>query len=242
MLVSRVTSQTTSGYLPTWCEAYLAASSKHEQSSTSSACPAPRQSAKSILRPCLDPSSSLGDVDVVAHQVEKALKSALWLLSPKAARREPSFDQLVSGDKVTSLDGAALHATQYHERGTGANGPAESDINSEDFNQYTLRDAELVPAVVGVFESLGLCQRTGVTTEKVSKMVQTGMLLYHNQPYHNFRHAFDVFQATNVLLHRTGLVEVASAVEIFSLLVAALLHDGACDLRNSTTQSRCVWV
>eukprot|EP00959_Pyramimonas_sp_CCMP1952_P050975 1064675-Pyramimonas_sp.AAC.1 len=73
-------------------------------------------------------------------------------------------------------------------------------------------------------------------------MVQTGMLLYHNQPYHNFRHAFDVFQATNVLLHRTGLVEVASAVEIFSLLVAALLHDGACDLRNSTTQSRCVWV
>eukprot|EP00976_Prorocentrum_cordatum_P108358 1194827-Prorocentrum_minimum.AAC.1 len=202
-----------SGYvdLPTWCEAYIVAKASSRHQSSTS--------------------SACSSFRMRCHSVDSI-----------EGPRLNSSSSLGIIDKVTSLDGAALHATpRYRECGTGANAPAEGDINSEDFNQFILRDTELVPAVVGVFESLGLCQRTGVTTAKISKMVQTGMLLYHNQPYHNFRHAFDVFQATNVLLRRTGLIEVASDVEIFSMLVAALLHDGACDLRNSATQVS-LWV
>eukprot|EP00959_Pyramimonas_sp_CCMP1952_P452389 9466490-Pyramimonas_sp.AAC.1 len=94
------------------------------------------------------------------------------------------------------------------------------------FDQFSLRDNELVPAVVGVFESLDLCQGMGITTENLSKTVQQGMSLYHKQPYHNFRHAFDVFQAANALLRETGLNKTASHLEMFALMVAALLHDG----------------
>eukprot|EP00959_Pyramimonas_sp_CCMP1952_P205080 4288378-Pyramimonas_sp.AAC.1 len=63
----------------------------------------------------------------------------------KYASAKPECDQRVTDDKVTSLDGAALHATLFCERGTGSNAKAENDINSEDFNQFTLRDTELVP-------------------------------------------------------------------------------------------------
>lgn len=132
----------------------------------------------------------------------------------------PGLRVVASAEKVSTLDGAALHVTHYARK----TGP-EAGINSIDFNQFSLRDSELVPAVVGVFDSLGLCQGMGITKQNLAKMVSKCMSLYHRQPYHNFRHAFDVLQAANLLLHGTKLAETASRPEVFSLLAAALLHD-----------------
>uniref|UniRef100_A0A7S0N3R3 Phosphodiesterase n=1 Tax=Pyramimonas obovata TaxID=1411642 RepID=A0A7S0N3R3_9CHLO len=147
------------------------------------------------------------------------------LLRRRYERRASSVE---NHDRVTSLDGAALLATYTpsHARHMGGGEISRTvDINSVDFDQFSLRDSELVPAVVGVFESLGLCRGMGITTEQLSKLARNGLSLYLKQPYHNVRHAFDVFQAVNVLLSGTGLVKTASQTELFSLLIAALLHD-----------------
>ena len=47
----------------------------------------------------------------------------------------------------------------------------------------------------------------------------------NSNPYHNFKHGFDVFHTTYRYLMIVGLVDVLSTVELFAVLVAALAHD-----------------
>lgn len=48
---------------------------------------------------------------------------------------------------------------------------------------------------------------------------------YNNNPYHNFRHAFDVTQAVYLFLTKGKAAELLSHIEILGLLIAALSHD-----------------
>lgn len=132
-------------------------------------------------------------------------------------------------DITRSTDGAAVYVTDLHTcplSRSGLEGIAD-DIDSVCFDQFVrLREEELVPTVMGVFDRLGLCQGLGVTREAMAKTVEYGMSLYHKQPaYHTQRHAFDVFQAAYILLKQSGLIETASHIEVFSLLITALFHD-----------------
>uniref|UniRef100_A0A7S0QNP2 Phosphodiesterase n=1 Tax=Pyramimonas obovata TaxID=1411642 RepID=A0A7S0QNP2_9CHLO len=129
-------------------------------------------------------------------------------------------------DTLRSTDGAVLYVTHVDCTARKANGMAE-DLLSVSFDQFaSLRDDEIVPTVIDIFERLGICQGLGVTKEAITRMVGNGLSLYHKQPaYHTHRHAFDVFQATYFLLVATELRDTASHLEVFCLLIAALLHD-----------------
>jgi len=48
---------------------------------------------------------------------------------------------------------------------------------------------------------------------------------YRSVPYHNFYHAFDVFQTLWLFLKQGGLLEKFTPVEVFVLLVVGLAHD-----------------
>jgi hypothetical protein len=62
-----------------------------------------------------------------------------------------------------------------------------------------------------------------VSSWKVLVAVKQG---YKNNPYHNWRHAFDVVQATFVFIVQFGVKQmIFSPIEKFSLLIAALCHD-----------------
>ena len=104
------------------------------------------------------------------------------------------------------------------------------DISSRHFNQFILRREELASYAVDMFQRLDLLEPLGIPPLDMLKMVQVTETRYHDLPYHNFRHAFDVLQATYVLLHETGLAFIANKVELFALMATALLHDGAFEL------------
>ena len=50
------------------------------------------------------------------------------------------------------------------------------------------------------------------------------MFSYGN-PYHNNLHAADVLQTTHWMISQTGLKDWMSDLEIFSLLMSAIIHD-----------------
>ena len=101
------------------------------------------------------------------------------------------------------------------------------DPTSRSFDQFAMREEELPALAVDLFAEMGIMKELGIPRSDISKMVKAAQARYNNQPYHNFRHAFDVFQATTVLLHQSGLAHTASKVELLALLSSALLHDGA---------------
>lgn len=100
-----------------------------------------------------------------------------------------------------------------------------NDMLDAEFDQLILRDEELPACIIGVFRELELLQDLGISEDALDRLVRATAARYQLQPYHNFRHAFDVFQAAYLLLVRSGQVKFASKVEQFTLLVTALLHD-----------------
>jgi hypothetical protein len=102
------------------------------------------------------------------------------------------------------------------------------DMLDTEFDQLLLRDEELPHCVIGVFTKLDLLQGLSISEEALFRMVRVTMARYQLQPYHNFRHAFDVFQASFLLLVRSGQDKIASKMEMGILLLTALLHDGEC--------------
>ena len=64
--------------------------------------------------------------------------------------------------------------------------------------------------------------------------------LYHDTPFHNYQHAFHVFQNCMLFLSNIPeLLDSLTSLDAFSLLVAALCHDmdhtGAHPLRRAHT-------
>lgn len=54
--------------------------------------------------------------------------------------------------------------------------------------------------------------------------IEEGYCRYQN-PYHNNLHAADVAQTIHYMLSQTGIVNYLSELEIFAILIAALIHD-----------------
>ena len=126
---------------------------------------------------------------------------------------------------VKTCDGISLHATTS-PTARAAHGTA--DLKSINFNQFVLRDEELTVYAVEMFQNLEVLDELQIPPAEITRMVKATKARYQHQPYHNFRHAFDVLQATYCLLLETGLALSASKVELFTLMVTALLHDGEC--------------
>ena len=129
-------------------------------------------------------------------------------------------------------DPALLHCTVYSAYHSSTiktdRAHKRNDMLDAEFDQLILRDEELPACIIGVFIELELLQDLGISEDAMDRLVRATAARYQLQPYHNFRHAFDVFQAAYLLLVRSGQVKIASKVEQFTLLVTALLHDGEC--------------
>ena len=62
------------------------------------------------------------------------------------------------------------------------------------------------------------------TLEALLGHLEIGYACYGN-PYHNNLHAADVLQSTHWIISQTGLKEWMSDLEIFCLLMSAIIHD-----------------
>lgn len=60
--------------------------------------------------------------------------------------------------------------------------------------------------------------------EQFLAKIEEGYCRYQN-PYHNNLHAADVAQTIHYMLSQTGIVNYLSELEIFAILIAALIHD-----------------
>ena len=120
---------------------------------------------------------------------------------------------------------SSLTATHVQDRTTVSDGT--TDLRCRIFDQRILRREELASYAVDMFQNLSVLEALGISQLDMLNMVQTTEKRYHDNPYHNFRHAFDVLQAMYHLLHETGLAFTATKVELFALMATALLHDGA---------------
>ena len=96
-------------------------------------------------------------------------------------------------------------------------------LNSWNFDVFGIDNKDITPYLVRMFHELGLLEVIDVF--KLRRFITEVDNIYRDNPYHCFKHAIDVTHTTYlyVLMVRESLN--MTQLEMFSLLVAALVHD-----------------
>jgi len=99
-------------------------------------------------------------------------------------------------------------------------------LRSWHFDVWSYEEDALLPLLEEMFRDFGLIDKFQMPVEKLRHFLVEMKHGYSNKnPYHNFRHAFDVTQACYLFLTTAGAAEFFTHLEITSLLFAALCHD-----------------
>lgn len=148
----------------------------------------------------------------------------------------PAFAQLVSSpgglDPVTQ----SLLMSEYSGGVSRSNNSTRTfpELIQEDileglktweFNQWQLDEDHLLPLLKNMFQTFGIIERFNVNPEKLERFIMTIRDNYKANPYHNFRHAFDVTQTVYSLLTAMGAAQYLGHLDAFALLISALCHD-----------------
>ena len=95
-----------------------------------------------------------------------------------------------------------------------------------DFDVWTHSEDDLVQYLIDMFVNLELvgCFQIPIPTLKhFLTDIKSGYL--NANPYHNFRHAFDVAHAVYIFLTTTCSKDLLTPLDVFGLMVAAVCHD-----------------
>ena len=76
-----------------------------------------------------------------------------------------------------------------------------------------------------MFQATGLLQRFRVPVDTCRRFIAEVHKGYRNNPYHNWRHAFDVTQMTYMLTRQTEAGRSLQPLEMLALMLTALCHD-----------------
>lgn len=101
----------------------------------------------------------------------------------------------------------------------------EGDINLLSFDAFSCEEDQLLLSSLNCFKSMDVLDGLKVDVNKLERFLSAARSLYRPNPYHNYRHAVDVLQATYFILSHIDWRSFFLPTEIFALLVCAYCHD-----------------
>eukprot|EP01116_Phalansterium_solitarium_P022092 TRINITY_DN716_c0_g2_i3.p1 TRINITY_DN716_c0_g2~~TRINITY_DN716_c0_g2_i3.p1 ORF type:complete len:604 (-),score=126.73 TRINITY_DN716_c0_g2_i3:81-1892(-) len=163
---------------------------------------------------------------------------------------QPAFNKLLAANELnpntrqwlmTELDPANTYERLYQpEAGVGrelseihTQGWPKLDeihehnqLRSWDFDVWQYSEEKLLPMIVDMFNDFGLIEKFKIPEDKLHNFLMAVRNNYYRRnPYHCFRHAFDVTQTVYQLLTTVNAAEYLNYLEILALFVAAVVHD-----------------
>jgi CheY-like chemotaxis protein len=102
---------------------------------------------------------------------------------------------------------------------------AVAKVRKWSFNVFDYSEDELLVLGKSMFLQLGLVDFCNVSVDVLERFLVAVRQGYNDNPYHNWRHAFDVAQATFVFLVQFNKSVSFTLSEQLALLVASLCHD-----------------
>ncbi|PRP87767.1 cAMP phosphodiesterase [Planoprotostelium fungivorum] len=100
-----------------------------------------------------------------------------------------------------------------------------SELLSWEFDVFAQEEENLIPLLVAMFKDLQLLKKFDIRESTLMKWLETIRQHYRPNPYHNFRHAFDVTHTCFMFLKMGNAVSMLTSLDILSLMVAAVCHD-----------------
>jgi len=98
-------------------------------------------------------------------------------------------------------------------------------VKAIDFDCLKYTHEQLIELVELIFEEQGFLQEFGIPRQTLRRFLYQVKEKYNPNPYHNFSHCFDVFQASVFLLNHVDLAKKLSKLDRMCLMIAAIAHD-----------------
>ncbi len=99
-------------------------------------------------------------------------------------------------------------------------------VNSVEFNaNLCLNKKILCQIAYWIFNANVDLDKIKINKKSLKKFISQVSLYYHNNYYHNFKHAIFVLQFVHLLIDKIDIKNKLSQYEIFAILIAALIHD-----------------
>jgi len=98
-------------------------------------------------------------------------------------------------------------------------------LQSLGFDSLTFHPNELCEMVDVVMRHSGCIEACAIPEERLKNWSLSAKSLYRDNFFHNWYHAFSVFQMCYFQLYQSSLSEAFSCLDSFALLIAALCHD-----------------
>lgn len=76
-----------------------------------------------------------------------------------------------------------------------------------------------------IFKNMFDLSELKISQDCLKEFIHQVSLYYHNNPYHNFRHAVAVLQFTYLLINKTEAKKFMNKYELFGLMIASFVHD-----------------
>ena len=133
-----------------------------------------------------------------------------------------SPDHLAPFERHTSYVGSA-ELPEWPEENRAAMARGRSVLHSLAMDPTRFTSGDLCGLLLELFQEAGLPEE--VPLNSVKRLILAVREHMYDVSYHNFFHAFDVFQTTYVLATTTSIMERLDQWERFALLAAALCHD-----------------
>jgi hypothetical protein len=91
-------------------------------------------------------------------------------------------------------------------------------------NNYTSKKI-LCNIAFNIFKNMFDLSELKISQDNLKEFIHQVSLYYHNNPYHNFRHAVTVLQFTYLLIKKTEAITFMNKYELFGLMIASFVHD-----------------
>lgn len=140
-----------------------------------------------------------------------------YIMSYSQSAQEPQ--ELPPGERVQFQDYSDTKIVELH-----------ADFNLEllqslDFCSWKWSREDQAKMVVLIYESVGLLERFKISPDTLLGFVTALQESYLDNPYHNFSHAFDVFQMCFVFVSRSKTLQgFLRKIDLLCLFTAALCH------------------
>ena len=99
-------------------------------------------------------------------------------------------------------------------------------IDKINFNvNFYISKKILAKIALGIFANMFNLTELKINYDSLKEFIYQVSLYYHNNPYHNFKHAISVLQFTYLMIIKTDAKKFMSNYELFGMMIASFVHD-----------------
>ncbi len=130
-------------------------------------------------------------------------------------------DQVAEPDAPLVMSGA----NEEHAVAAGVEAEEIEGLDTLRFSCWLLPTDRYERVLMYMYKSSGLLDRFQIPDDLCRRFITRAHNGYRNNPYHNWRHAFDVSQMAYCITRQTTLGQNLKPLELYALMLTALCHD-----------------